>query len=469
MASVVRFHLSRIQEAFVMLRHLVLTTAGLIVAGSVASAQIDYTDPNIKIEVTAAQIQAFTNQTEKVDLAALGIDSAGRLYTYTANKRSGLDGAVSQSNDPELVRIDVSGGAPVFTTIASYLQLQAIFNLGDGAPENAMYFNAIEVGPGTIPIIYVSQTRGTDDVVAINPGAAPPATTTLVKMRQGNGVSSMVLNNAQSDLVLTVLNDAGAPSNGIFTIPANNVGPWPSSLLLDQLTVTTHTGAVESGIAAGVQMATNQYLFWDELSFGGSDRLLRFTPGAITPVEKALALNEVGADPTGEGLTAITRGGNDTVFAWSEFPTSAPVQASEGLYLWQDPIKPLQRITVHDTTINAATGLVGNREVAIGGIKVRNLVETNEQVVYIADTGTGAAGPDNILSIRYSPGIPTLNGDVNDDGFVNVIDVTELNLFLDAIIPAPGGDADADNDGDIDLDDEQDIIDFIVNGVALPF
>lgn len=451
-----------------MLHRLAVATMSLCIAGSVASAQIDYTEPHIEIEVTAAQIAAFTGQSEKVDLAALGIDTQGRLYTYTANKRSGVDAAIGTQEDaPALVRIDVSGGAPVFTTIATYQQLKAACDLGDGAPENAMYFNAIEVANGTAGNIYVSQTRGTDDIIAISPGAAPPATTTLTKMRQQEGVSSMILNNAQTAVVVGFVDNLGAVADAMVTLPANNVGPWPPTVLLDQPTVTTHTGAIDYGVSTFVQLSTNSYYLWDEAGHGGSDQVLSFTPGAINPVDTQLKLADVGQDATGEGLTAMARGFNDAVFAWSEFPSAAPFPASEGMYIYPDPMAVAGRVTLHDTTINSETGLAGNREVAIGGIKVRNLVEQNAQIVYLADNGGTAAGVDTILSVGYAPGTPTLNGDVNDDGVVNVIDVTELNLLLDGIIGSVAGDADADNDGDVDLADEQELIDFIVDGVAL--
>lgn len=443
--------------------------AALCLAGGLASAQIDYSNPHIEIEVTAAQIAAFTGQTEKVDLAALGMDSIGRLYTYTANKRTGTDGPVSQSNDPELVRIDVSGGVPVFTTIANYQQLKGTCDLADATPENAMYFNAIEVGPGTLPIIFATQTRGTDDILVINPGGAPPATTTITRIGQANGIASMFFDNTQTNLAILFSNNVGAGSNDTFTIPANAIGPWPASPLFTQVPIVAHTGAPESGVLTGVHTDAGHYLFWDEGSWQGSDRLLRFTAGGAPPVATELAVAEVGADPTGEGLTAMALGGNQTLFAWNEFPGAPPVQASEGLFLWEDPVKPEGRRTVHDITINAATGLTGNREVATGGIEVRDLNDTQQQIVYLADIGSAAVATDQIISVLYGPGTPTPNGDVNDDGTVNVIDVTELNLYLDGTFAgSPPGDGDADNDGDMDLDDEQDMIDFIVNNVPLP-
>lgn len=65
--------------------------------------------------------------------------------------------------------------------------------------------------------------------------------------------------------------------------------------------------------------------------------------------------------------------------------------------------------------------------------------------------------------------ISTIPGDVNDDGFVDVADVTELGNYINAIVGLPAGDADVDNIGGVgDAADLDYLVDFLVGDGPAP-
>ncbi len=114
--------------------------------------------PTYAVEVTEAEITAFTGETE-IDLRALAVDENGVLYTYTDNSGDAAPNA-------QLVSIDISGASPVFTTIATEAELLAVTNAtgtaGDGISNNGIQI----ASDGTI---YFSQFSGDDDLLSIVP------------------------------------------------------------------------------------------------------------------------------------------------------------------------------------------------------------------------------------------------------------------------------------------------------------
>ncbi len=283
----------------------------ILAAPAVGVGQIDYTTYTAEVPVTSSDIAAFTGQ-GTVTLNALTVDPNGDIITYT--RRGAAD------TNAKLVRIDVSGSSPQFTTIATEAQLLA--EMDSTGP--IVYHLEVDTA-GTVYLQeWINSGAFGDDILKIVPGGGSP---TVTNLRRVIGVSGVTLSHDETELIIAQSNNYLASSNDLVT---RSVNGGADVVLSSDGAISAVTGASEAGLRTRlVKLSNGNYAVWDESIFDGSDQILEITPSGTVSV--LVATGDVNPG-IGANVLSFVGDDEDTLYLWSQVASPADV----GLILFED-------------------------------------------------------------------------------------------------------------------------------------
>jgi hypothetical protein len=405
------------------------------------TGDIDYSTYTPEIVVRPFQVAAFTGQVLSTaqSLRGMGVDPSNGDLIYLSSRQKVFTGTDVPSR---LVRVNVSNPAsPIFQTILTEPQLLAAANDGDPTPATSLSSNALQVSP--TGIIYFSNFEGTDEILRIVPGSP----TTIQKLREENGVSSMFLNN-EGNLAIMSFTQFGSPADKFFTIPPTG---GPETLLVDYNAIKAVTLATEAKLISGTQLSNGDYIVWDEQFRGGSDQLLRIKPNGDVSIEIAFADLDNGI---AGGLEPIVAADDDTLFLLSQFPASGPTK----LFIYPQPTDINTRTVIPLAEIGPAVGFQLTPRATVGSTATYS-PDPQTTYYYMADLNIGFMWR---LTFR-TPVPPALLGDINGDEVLNVADVTQFGNLLAANTPPDPAVGDVNGDESVNEADVAELSALIVN------
>lgn len=271
-----------------MKKHLICLAAALAVAGSNrASAQIAIDNPTIALALSNADIVAGTGSASWGH-RAMGVAPDGSLVLVGTGVPSF-----------GMWHVDMSG-APVYTQVATDVELLAQLAGHAGVDCNG-------VAVATDGTIYASFFAGADTVLEVVPGA--PATITPIRTQ--DGIGTIRLSMDESALYITEIMNFGATGNQLTTLPLTG---GAESVLISAANVTAISGAAGASFGPMDVDVDGDLVFFDELSFGGSDGLFRFPEGG--PLGAILGAGDF---PAGPGVNAVAVDDLGNIFMWDEF------------------------------------------------------------------------------------------------------------------------------------------------------
>ncbi len=448
------------------MKHLLAPVSALCLFAVPALAQIDYANPTVETIVTRQQILDYTEPLGNTGIAlrALAINNAGNLVI---TDRGGAQG------EARLIEIDISGGTPVFSTIATEAEIAAVLEtavdedeFGDPLPAPRLNFIGMAHAPGAggSDLYYIGQfgqnpnncATCADEVIEIAVDSV--GTTTIRQVGSLDGINGVSYYDGHLYFPLIANFSNQIEDDGIYRMNTSLGNVDEIASFFDFLEVTdAFPGTQGSGTTTGPD---GKVYFWSEEFRGGSDDLV--TIDTLDQFNLAILEPKETFDPNFPGLSSIALDENNTLYAFDQFPTVAPrrfiIRESNGTLHFPDP-----------QTIIDALGLTNQNQQFFPNDSLRAVVEGPGEVALYAVLADGFAdvGNPRIIKLTFTdPNIsePGTLGDINDDGVVNVADVTELANIIAGAGTLPSLEVgDINDDGVVDVLDVQALAELIAD------
>lgn len=194
----------------------------------------------------------------------------------------------------------------------------------------------------------------------------------------------------------------------------------------------------------------------DRCSFVNSP--LVFGINTDTSIQPVQITNTIIAQASGVGITAASKGAGNIDVSHSDLPTAGP----NALALQDDG----SGLVVY------GTGVLADDPEFLTGFDVFGDPNYMDVEACALKTASSTSGPLAGGGTWIDPGtcvVVTLDGDANNDGVIDVADVTLIYNVLGGVIAGPvPGDGDVDEDTDVDAADAAAITAFLVNGTPIP-